>query len=164
MKIEIDLNDILGDEYGAETLQESVKRQVVENLTKKVSLGIEKQIDSEVSKAIQDNLVLALAEKMPVLIDDLMGAEYQPVNPWGSKEGDRTTFRKALIKCITENMVYKKAQYPSDRNIFTKAVDSAIHERMDEIAKDYKKLVDETIGKEAFNLAIKTLQTKLGLC
>ena len=25
MKIEIDLNDIMGDEYGAETLQESVK-------------------------------------------------------------------------------------------------------------------------------------------
>lgn len=29
MKIEIDLNDILGDEYGGETLQESARRQVI---------------------------------------------------------------------------------------------------------------------------------------
>jgi hypothetical protein len=151
MKIEIDLNDILYDEnYGSETLQESVKRQVIDNLTKTVSLGIKKQIDTEVSLVISETLKSTLAEKIPLLVDDLMEAKYQPINKWGSKEGEETTFRKSLLNSIVENMVYKKTSYDSDRNVFTKAVDDVIREQMEKIKIEYKKTVDESIGKEAF--------------
>jgi hypothetical protein len=162
MKIEIDLNDILGDEYGAESLNDSIKRQVIENITKTVEAGIKKQINEEVSKAIQENLVSALDDKMPLLIDDLMNAEYQPVDNYGSRK-PITNFRNELIKSIMEQMTYKKQNYSDKENFFTKAVDAVISEQMRIIAADYKKTVDEFIGKEAFNLAIKTLKTKLGL-
>jgi hypothetical protein len=163
MKIEIDLNDILGDEYGSETLQDSIRRQVVESLTTTITKGIGKQIDSEVSKVIDEQLALVLAEKMPDIICDLLSAEYQPVDKWGSKSGPVTTLRTALIESITSQMVYKKSNYESDKNVFTKAVDSIISEQMKIISEDYKKTVNETIGKEAFALAINTLKTKLGL-
>ena len=52
MKVEIDLNDILGDEYGAETLQESVRRQVIDNLTLVIKEGVEKKIEAEVARVI----------------------------------------------------------------------------------------------------------------
>jgi hypothetical protein len=52
MKIEIDLNDILGDEWGTETLADSVRRQVVEKLTQTVKEGVAKKIDHEVSRVI----------------------------------------------------------------------------------------------------------------
>jgi hypothetical protein len=162
MKFEIDLNDILSDEYGCETLQESVKRQVVENLTRVVEKGIKKQIDEEVSKAISENLVIALAEKMPLLIDDLMTSEYQPVDSWGSKF-HKTTFRNELIKSIMEQMTYKKQAYSDRENFFTKAVDSVISEQMKIISTEYKKTVDEAIGKKAFELAISTLKKQLNL-
>jgi len=45
MKIEIDLNDILGDETGAETLQDSIKRQVIEKFTREIKAGISKRIE-----------------------------------------------------------------------------------------------------------------------
>ena len=50
MKIEIDLKDILGDEYGdVESLSESIERQVVDKLSKTVSDGILKKVDESVS-------------------------------------------------------------------------------------------------------------------
>ena len=162
MKIEIDLNDFLGDEYGAETLNESIKRQVIDNLTKTVEKGIQKQINEKVSSVIEDTLCLALAEKMPILIYDLMNATYQPVDIYGSRKPE-TTFRNELIKSIMEQMTYKK-QYSGDKdNFFTKAVDQVIAEQMKIISENYKKTVDEFIGKKAFDLAITTLKIKLGL-
>lgn len=163
MKIEIDLNDILGDEYGSETLQESIKRQVIENLTKKVSDGISKRIDQEVNSVINTSIASAVEERMQGIVDDILTTPYQPVDRWGSSVGAPTTFREALVKSIHENMVYKKTQYSSDANIFTKSVDAVIAEQMKIISALYKETVDQEIGKQAFALAISSLKTKLGL-
>lgn len=56
MKIEIDLNQILGDESGVETLQESVRRQVVEKLSYEVRQNIAKKIDAEVAVCINESI------------------------------------------------------------------------------------------------------------
>lgn len=37
MKIEIDLNEILGDETGVETLADSVRRQVTDKLSREIN-------------------------------------------------------------------------------------------------------------------------------
>jgi len=162
MKFEIDLNDILSDEYGAETIQESIKRQVIENLTKTVEKGLQKKINEEVSKIIQDGMADELKKIMPKLIDDLINSEFQPIDKWGTKSSV-TTFRKELINSIHEQMTYKKENYSDRENVFTKAVNQVVSEEMKVIQANYKKQVDEVISKEAFNTAIKTLQTKLGL-
>jgi hypothetical protein len=162
MKIEIDLNDILGDEYGAETLQESVRRQVIQNLTEQVSKGVKNKIDVEVSKVISETLQESIKAQMPALIDDLINTEYQPVTFYGDRKA-KTTFRTELIKSIMEQMTYKRESYSDKENLFTKSVNAVISDQMKIIAADYKKTVDEFIGKQAFELAITTLKTKLGL-
>lgn len=162
MKIEIDLNDILGDEFGAETLQESIKRQVISNMTEYVKKGVKAKLDEEVHIAINKAIKDALVEKMPTIIDDIINVEYVPVDRYGSRS-EKTSFREQLIKSIHENMTYKKVTYDSDKNYFTSAVDSIIKEQMLIISKQYKELVDAELGKKAFELAITTLRTKLGL-
>lgn len=162
MKFEIDFNDILGDEYGVETLQESVRRQVIDNLTTFTKKEVSRQISEEVNKVLNDELKKAVEDLMPVLVTDLLDAPYLPVDRYGSK-GKETTFRSELLKTIQEQCVYKKSGYSSNDSFFTKAVDAVIYEQMESIKKEYKKLVDESIAKDAFNLAINTLKTKLGL-
>jgi hypothetical protein len=162
MKFEIDLNDILSDEFGAETLQESIKRQVVDNITKKISEGVLKRIDNEVNMQITSIINEAIADKMPAIVDDIMNCEYSPVDRYGTRK-DKTTFRKELVNTIAAECVYKNTSYNSDKNTFTKAVDNVVTEQMKLIEQNYKKEVDEAIGKKAFDLAIDTLKKKLGL-
>ena len=162
MKFEIDLNDILGDEYGAETLEQSIRRQVVDNITEFVQKGAKSKINEEVNIAINKAIQDTLEEHMPSIIDDIINVEFTPIDRYGSKS-EPTSFRAQLIKSIHETMTYKNCNYASDKNVFTKAVDEVINEQMKIIQSEYKKTVDDTIGKKAFELAISTLKTKLGL-
>lgn len=164
MKIEIDLKDILHDEdYGSETLQESIKRQVVEKLTASVSQGISKKIDTEISKAINEKIKKSLDKIKPNLINEIFDAEYIQVDRWGDRTGKPTTFRKELIRSINEEMVYKKSHSSYDRNIFTKAVDEAVAIQCETFKKEFNKLVDADYIAQTKAYAIKVLQEKLGI-
>ncbi len=117
MKFEIDLNEILGDENGVESIQESVRRQVVEKLTSEVKSGIAKKIDIEIAKQINTSMKEKLVEVMPGLIDQLLEHEYIPVDRYGDFQRDKfTTFRKELVKNITEGIVYKAQRSDYDKN------------------------------------------------
>ncbi len=164
MKIEIDLNEILGDEYGStETLQESIQRQIIESLTKKIQDGVKKQVDNEVSRVITEEIAVAVKSQMPEIVSNLMNAEYLAVDRWGDSTNKTTTFRAELVKAIHEQMVYKRTQYESDKNTFTKAVDSVIQENMKSFQTEFNKLVTDEFSKGAMEYARTTLAKKLGL-
>ena len=164
MKIEVDLNDIFCDEDGepCESLQQSVERQVVARLSKKVEEGIGKQIDSEVARVISTKLQEVADTMLPTLAEDMINAEYQPVGSFGDR-GEPTTFRKALIKTVSEKLVYKKARYDSDNNAFTKAVDGVISENMKAFQSEFNKLVTGKFREEALAYAVENLKKSLGI-
>jgi hypothetical protein len=162
MKIEIDLNDILGDENGAETLQDSVRRQVVEHVTQTIRKGVGEKIDAAVSQTISAGIKEYLDGEMPNLMANLMDSEYLPVDRYGDRNKP-TTFRKELIRSITENMQYKKTNYSSDRNAFTKAVDEVIEENVKLFKADFSKQVNAQFTAAAMQYAVNTLKEKLGI-
>jgi hypothetical protein len=101
---------------------------------------------------------------MPALINELMEAEYTPVDRWGDQQRDKkTTFRKELVKSVHEQMVYKKTNYASERNPFTKAVDAVISENVDSFKARFNNLVTETFTKETLNHAMTELRKKFGI-
>jgi hypothetical protein len=162
MKIEIDINDILGDESGAETLQESVRRQVIDSVAETIKKGIGERIDHAISVMITDSLNKYLKSEMPKLSRSLMDAEFKPVSRWGETDKP-TSFRKELLKSITENMTYKKTNYSSDRNAFTKAVDEVVEENVKLFKVDFAKHVDAQFTAAAMQCAADTLKKKLGI-
>lgn len=162
MKIEIDLNDILGDENGSETLQESVRRQVIESVARTTKEGIGRKIDEAVGETIKKGINDYLATEMPSLLANIMDAEFVTVDQWGSR-GTTTSFRKELVKSITANMQYKKTQYSSDKNAFTKAVDEVIEENVKLFKDDFKKQVDAQFTAAAMQYATDVLKKKLGI-
>lgn len=163
MKIEIDLKDILqDDDYGSETMQESIKRQVIQNIESKVAQGISKKIDIEVSKAIDEQIKKSLDEIRPNLISEILDAEYISVDRYGDRSKEPTTFRKQLIKAVNENMVYKQTSYPSDRNPFTNAVDEILKTQVNEFKKQFDSIINANYIAETKAYAVKTLREKLG--
>ncbi len=164
MKIEIDLNDILSDEdYGSETLQESIRRQVIATITNVVKTGVNKQLNDEVQKVINEEVKTAVQEKLPVIIEKIFSEEYIPVDRYGSSNGKPTTFRAELVKAVNDQMVYKTAHYSSDKNVFTKAVDEVVAQNVAIFKSDFNKQVDANFTAEVMTAAQKKLQERLGL-
>lgn len=162
MKIEIDLDDILGDEYGTETMQESIRRQVIANITSTLKTGVLKKIDLAVDQMIGSEITEALKARMPALIDDVMNTEYTPVTKWGER-GNPTTFRSALVAKINEEMVYRKANYESDKNTFTRAVDAVVGENVKKFKEEFNKQVDAEFAREVMAQASAKLRERLGI-
>jgi len=165
MKIEVDMNDIFCDEDGTpnETLQDSIQRQVVTHLTKKIEAGISKQIDTEVTKVISATLSKIAETMLPKLAKDMLNAEYRTVDTWGDIGEETTTFRKMLVEEIHKQMVYKTARYDSDKNAFTKAVDGVIAENIKVFQSEFNKLVTDKFRQEALSYAAAKLTATLGL-
>lgn len=163
MKIEIDLNDILRDEYGdGESLAEGIRRQVVDALVERTKAGVQKRIDEAVSAAISEGLAEAMKEQMPGLIADLMEAEYRPISRYGERGGP-TTIRVELLKTIQEQMVYKKASYENDKNPFTRAVDGLVSEQLAAFKAEFTKQVDGKLVAEATQLVASSLAKRFGV-
>lgn len=164
MKIEIDLKDILFDEnYGPETMQESIRRQVVANIEKTVVAGIGKRIDIEISRAIDEQIKKSLDEIRPGLIEHIIDAEYYPVTNYGDRSKEPTTFRKQLVKAVHEKMVYKNSTYSSDRNEFTNAVNAVLDLKTKEFQKSFNEIVDKEYIEKTKAYAVKVLKEKLGV-
>ena len=164
MKIEVDLGDIFCDEDGnaEESIKDSVERQVVARLTKTIEAGIGKQIDAEVSRVISEVLQKKAEELLPALADDMINAEYRTVGQFG-RMGDLTTFRKELLKVITEQMVYKREKYDRDRNVFSKTVEAVIEENTKAFQSEFNKIVTHKFRDEALAYAVNSLKKTLGL-
>lgn len=167
MKIEIDLNDIFGgnDEGPGETLQDSIKRQVVETLIRRTSEGIGKAVQEKTAEAI-DRLLAAEVEKlMPQLVGELMDRPYQQVGRYGER-GKVTTFREQLLEKIVSEMDYKPSSDSygrSNENVFTKAVRGVIDGRLAEFKKAFDKTVDTQFVVEALAHASAKLRERMGV-
>lgn len=163
MKLEIDLNDILGDEYGSETIQESIRRQVIDSLTAIIKSGVGKQIDAQVSNVINAEIKTAIEGKIPQFVDDVLSARYQKVNQWGEKTFEPTTFREEIVKSINEQMIYKKSHYNSDKNAFSRAMDELVEEKVKSFKEKFNKEVDGVFVQEAMAFAQQKLKERLGI-
>lgn len=165
MKVEIDLNDILqdGEGYSQETLQESIRRQVITQMTETLKKGIQKQIDTEISQVITTEIKAVVQSKMPQIVDDLINIEYVKVDRYGSRSSESTTFRKELVAAITEDLVYKKTAYNQDKNALSKAIEDTVGQNLASFKAEFGKLVTTKFTAEAMKYAVSVLREKLGL-
>lgn len=163
MKIEIDLNNILADEYGpSETLEESIRRQVIDKITEDLTKGIRKKIDEETTRVMNEELQKAIRERMDEIVGDVMNAEYTPVSSYGCR-GEPTTFRAELVKSIAAHMEYKPRNYSSEENAFTRGVKGVVEEQIKAFKAEFTAKIDADFKRDALAFAVKTLSEKLGL-
>lgn len=160
MKIEIDLKDILGDEYGdMESLAESIERQVVSHIKEDMAKGIKSKIDDEVIEIISSKVKEAADKLIPSLTGELVDQEYTPVDRYGDRS-EPTTMRKQLLKTLKDQMVYKKSDYDRDKTYFTKNIDALVEQQMKEFKKSFDSMVNEVFTKEAFEYALIKMKQK----
>ena len=164
MKIEIDLDNIFRDEDGnpEESLQESIRRQVISKMEGDLRKRLFQRMDEQLSEIMKDQIGKVMTERMPSLIDDIMNVEFTPVTRYGEKQGP-TTFRTEIIKSVAGNMKYEPRNSSYEENAFTKAVKSIVEHQTDVMKKELTKQVDEQFKRDALSHAVKLLSDRLGL-
>lgn len=162
MEIKVNLAEIFDETGEGYSIEEVIKREVIRSITSTIKDGIEKQIKAEVSRVIDETLAETAKGLLPSLVNDLLNAEYFRVGRYGDREKEPTTFRKELIKVVTEQMVYKKTTYAGDRNVFTKAVDDVIAENTKLFQKEFNSIVNADFAKATLEYAISELKKKFG--
>lgn len=164
MKIEIDLDNIFRDEEGnpEESLQDSIRRQVVARLTDDYRKRLFKTFDEELSKIMRDQLAVVMKTQMPSLVDDIMNTTYTPISSYGERSAP-TTFRAEIVKSISANLKYEPKNYSHDENAFTKAVKSIVELKTGEIKKALTEQIDTKFRTDAISYAVKELSVRLGL-
>jgi hypothetical protein len=164
MKIEIDLDDIFRDEDGnpEESLDESIRRQVVARLTDDYRKRLFARFDDELAAIIQAQIKEALQPHMPSLVDDIMNAEYTPVDGYGRAMAP-TNFKGAIIKEISSELKYAPKKYQSEQNAFTTAVKGVVTEQLEAFKKEFTAQIDDTFKRDALAFAVQKLQERLGL-
>ncbi len=161
MKIEVDLNDILSEEFGPpETLAESIKRQIVQELKNEIQSNIKNTLSDQISKLLDETAKVEVAKVMPGFIAGLLDYEYTPTDRYGSRS-KATTFRAEVLKKITEEMEYKpeKDSYYREarENAFTKAVRSIIEAQ----TKLFQESFNQTVTKEFTATTVKLVTDEL---
>lgn len=163
MKIEIDLQQLLGDEYGdQETIAESIQRQIVENLSKGAQQQINKAITEETNRVLNEKLQEALKAHMPALLDDLMNYEYTPVSGYGEKSKP-TSFKQQLVAAVAKECTYNPRTYSSEENAFTKGFKAIVEEQMKAFKKEWDVKINEQFRKDCLTYAVTELSKRLGL-
>lgn len=164
MKIEIDLDDVFRDEDGnaEESLQDSIRRQVITRLEGDMRKRLFSQIDERLAAIMNKQISEVMTERMPGLIDDIMNTTYTPISTYGSRSAP-TTFREEIIKAVASNMEYRPKNYSSEENAFTRAVKSIVEEQTRAFQKDLIAQIDDKFRKDALSFAVAELSKRLGL-
>jgi hypothetical protein len=162
VKIEIDLSDIFCDSEDPCDLQEAIREEVVRSLTKKMGEGLTLAIQRETTAVINAELCKAVQERMPSLVVALLDDPFVPVDRYGTR-GEPTTFRGALVKEINSQMVYKKTQYDSDKNAFSRAIDDVLKQNLDVFKAEMKKQVDQQYTAAVLQEAVSAIRLRIGI-
>lgn len=162
MKIEVNLSGIFSDEEGNE-VHDSIKNEIIETVTEKVYLEIQKQIEKSVNEILTTGLQNQMKAHLDTLIPQLMDHEFTETTTWGEKKGTYTV-RNRLLKALDDMCKYSdRGNYSSDKNAFTDSVKSAVEEKFKNFRIEYNKQVDAEFSKQALAHASSKLREALGI-
>lgn len=164
MKIEIDLSDVLRDEYGepGETVKQSISRQVVEKIAEDARTATKNAVDDAISRSIIDVINTTLNDRLPILFENLLDYEYTPVGRYGEESGP-TTIRKELHAKLTEIARFESRQWSSDESAFTRSVKAAVDAKMGEFRKEWVRTVDNKFMADVMQHAATIFAKRAGL-
>lgn len=154
MKIDLDLSEIFSE--GGEDVNDSIKDMIVNTVTQKIYLKIEKEINAKVNtileKGIKEKLDAVLAELIPSLMD----YEFQETERYGAAK-EKTSVKNRILKALQDSCTFEDKRYSSDCNAFTQAMKAIIEKQM----KIYTPMFDKEINAEFTKEAMEYAQTKL---
>ena len=94
-------------QFSADALEHHLLEMLVRRFEERVGISIELDVKKRVSGAI-DNAIAGIVE-------NVINREYQPVNQWGEKKGEKTTLANLVSQKATE-LLQEKGKFGTNRD------------------------------------------------
>ena len=155
MQITINTADILGDE---ETIRDEVINQISEALT----TSMRKQANNALTRMLDENLNAVVKEKVSEVIDMHMETVFEDVDEYGRK-GKNDSLRNRIAGIIQSQCVFRKANYRSEENAFTQAIQSVVEKEVAKFKSEFNSLVTKSVIEQSMEMAVSKLKESLGI-
>jgi hypothetical protein len=164
--IQIDLKDIMADEYGDdESLAQSIHRQVVDQIAARLAATARKSVDDEISKAVREALRAAMADQIPALVKGVLEDGYRPVDRLGNP-GEPLVLRDEIIKIAQDELTYRAPDHYNGgqkQNLLTTAVLKIAGEQLREFQQTFTTQVTAKFMDDAMTYARAEMAKRLGV-
>ncbi len=160
MKIDLDLSEILSE--GAEDVNESVKDAIINVVSQRIYVSIEKGIQNKISTILEKEMSLKVKEEMNVLVPSLLDYEFEETSSYGRKS-EKITVKNRILKDIERECVWKDGSYDSDKSAYTKTLKKIVADAMGAFKPAFDKEVNAMFTKECLEYAQKKLSERLGI-
>lgn len=168
MKLELDLNQLLGMEYddeGEAVGQRDLRREVVQM----AAGALVTEIRSEVTKEIREKVSTVVLDEIRGIVSEVMAQPIQQRTSWGEKKGEPMsilemvrTELEAFLNGTTESRDRYGNQKPANlRQLIEQATREVISKDMREAVEEAKKGVTKEVMQRALTAAVATLTQSL---
>ena len=155
MQITINTADLLGDET-------TIRDEVIEQISNALLLNLRKTVTEQVTNIIQEQLVQQVKFVISDLVNLHLDTEITVTDRYGSKE-ESYTIRNKIASLIAGQLVYKKSNYSSEQNAFTRAIDELVNREFKKFQTEFNSMVTKDLLKLCLNEATTKLKLACGV-
>ena len=162
IKLEIDL-DWLGEDG---SVDETIKEEIINNITSKVNKDILKTAENTAKERIEEVISLRIDEHVNKILEEMMLKEFQPVDRYGDAVGKKKTV-KGMIKDRLDNYMTESVDSNGNKTedrynskstrmewILSKIATTDMKRQIDKVTEEANKKIKQYIESE--------LKAKLG--
>ena len=159
MEIKIDTDDLMGNECSVrEEIISLVVGSFKEDLHKEIYRQVDKIIKAELKEQIQEQMKAQVA----LIVLKSLDHEYEEVTSYGEVKG-KFTLRNKIADIFKNQCVFKTGGYSSDKNVFTKVIESVIESEVKKMKTNFTKLIDGEFLRQCHDYAITKIKERLEL-
>ena len=155
MQITINTADILGDES-------SIRDEVIEQIADALKIEIRRSADKIIKEELEKALVVTIKERVASIVDMHLDTEYTETDEYG-RCGKSSTVRNRIAEGLSRQCTFKKANYSSDQNAFTRAVMDTVEQEMKKFRAEYTSLVNKMLIQQCMEEAAAKLRAACGI-
>jgi len=164
MKLELDLNQLLGIEYdeeGEAVGQRDLRGEVVQQ----AAAALIKEVRDEAKKETREKVGEAVLDEIRGIVSEVMAQPIQQRTPWGEKKGEPLSILEmvrieleAFLSGTTESRDRYGNQKPANlRQLIEQATREVISKDMREAVNEAKAGVTKEVTQRALKAAVETL-------
>jgi len=157
MEINVKLEEIFVSE--GQNIYEVIREDIVRSCVDQI---MDYQFKESFSKTIGNLVRERSIKKIDELIESLLDYEFTPTNDYGQTQ-NTTTLRNRIIEAFSKNCIYKKSEWHSDENAFTKMTNKLLEKAISEFSDQFSKEISYEFKSKCVDVAVQKLKKSFEL-
>ncbi|MEV6897491.1 hypothetical protein [Amycolatopsis sp. NPDC051372] len=164
MKLELDLNQLLGMEYD-EDGEPVGRRQLRDEVVAIAAATLVKEVRDDAKRSVRENVESTVRDEIGAIVRKALSKPIQQMSSWGERKGEPTTVLELVrtqLEAFLSNTTESRDRYGNEkpanlRQLVEQATREVISKDMREAVNEAKAGVTNEVTQRALKAAVETL-------